>query len=529
MAIYTYTTLDDRLFTNFTVANGINDTGQIVGYYQDSSFHLHGFLYSGGAYTTVDDPLGTNVTLANGINDTGQIVGYYADSSAVTHGFLYNGGKYTTIDDPLGTEGNGANGINATGQIVGTYGHSGVAHGFLYSGGSSGTYTTLNDPLGTNGTSANGINDKGQIVGNYQDSSGSEHGFLYSGGSNGTYTTLDDPLGTQGTVANGINATGQIAGYYFDSSFHLHGFLYSGGTYTTIDDSLAGPPGTQAYGINVKGQIVGDYGDSSGVHGFLASPVTTPPMVTPDRAHVQLHGTISANAGHGVLANDTDPVPNDALIVSAVDGQAANVGHAVAGTYGTLTLNADGSYSYSANGSHALPSSGVGEDIFTYTDSTGQDGMASSTLTVVVTAAGLTYDAVPAGGSATQANGGHSAVLDGGAGNATLTAVSGNGAVLIGGPSDTLNGANSGKDTFVFTHDFGQNIINGFVAKANGNFDIIQLDHSEFANLAAVQAATHQVGSNTVITDPHSPADTITLTGISLSSLHFDVSHFALV
>ncbi len=436
MAIYTYTTLDDRLFTNFTVANGINDTGQIVGYYQDSSFHLHGFLYSGGAYTTVDDPLGTNVTLANGINDTGQIVGYYADSSAVTHGFVYNDGKYTTIDDPLGTEGNGA---------------------------------------------------------------------------------------------NGINATGQIAGYYFDSSFHLHGFLYSGGTYTTIDDSLAGPPGTQAYGINVKGQIVGDYGDSSGVHGFLASAVTTPPMVTPDRAHVQLHGTISANAGHGVLANDTDPVPNDALIVSAVDGQAANVGHAVVGTYGTLTLNADGSYSYSANGSHALPSSGVGEDIFAYTDSTGQDGMASSTLTVVVTAAGLTYDAVPAGGSATQANGGHSAVLDGGAGNATLTAVSGNGAVLIGGPSDTLNGANSGKDTFVFTHDFGQNIINGFVAKANGNFDIIQLDHSEFANLAAVQAATHQVGSNTVITDPHSPADTITLTGISLSSLHFDVSLFALV
>jgi hypothetical protein len=65
--------------------------------------------------------------------------------------------------------------------------------------------------------------------------------------------------------------------------------------------------------------------------GFLATPVA--PTVTPDRAHVQLHGTLSVNAGHGVLANDTDPIPNDALIVSAVDGQAANVGHAVAGTY----------------------------------------------------------------------------------------------------------------------------------------------------------------------------------------------------
>jgi hypothetical protein len=155
--------------------------------------------------------------------------------------------------------------------------------------------------------------------------------------------------------------------------------------------------------------------------------------------------------------------------------------------------------------------------------------VASSTLTVVVTAAGLTYVAVPAGGSATQANGGHSAVLDGGAGNDTLTAAPGKGAVLIGGPHDTLNGANSGKDTLVFAGDFGQNTINNYVGKANGNYDTIQLDKSDFANLAAVQNAAQQVGSNTVITDPHNSADTITLTGVSLSSLHFDASHFALV
>jgi len=261
--------------------------------------------------------------------------------------------------------------------------------------------------------------------------------------------------------------------------------------------------------------------------GFQVAP-PTPPTVTPDRSNATVGTTISADAAHGVLANDTDPVPNDTLIVSAVNGQAANVGPAVAGIYGTLTLNANGSYSYSANGSHALPSSGVGEDIFTYTDSTGQGGMASSTLTVVVTAAGLTYVAVPAGGSATQANGGHSAVLDGGAGNATLTAANGVGAVLIGGPGDTLNGATSGKDTFVFAGDFGQNTINGFVAKANGNYDIIQLDKSEFGSLGAVMAAAVQHGSNTVITDPHNSADTITLTGVSPSSLHFDAQHFLL-
>jgi VCBS repeat-containing protein len=84
----------------------------------------------------------------------------------------------------------------------------------------------------------------------------------------------------------------------------------------------------------------------------------------------------------GVLASDTDPVPNDSLIVGAVDGQTTNVGQAVAGAYGILTLNADGSYTYSAtNNNHALPSDGVGLDTFTYTAQDGAGGIATTTLT----------------------------------------------------------------------------------------------------------------------------------------------------
>jgi probable HAF family extracellular repeat protein len=72
---------------NATYARGINDAGQIVGLYEDSSGTQHGFLYSGGKYTTIDDPLGTVDTAAFGINDAGQIAGYYQDSSG-QHGFL---------------------------------------------------------------------------------------------------------------------------------------------------------------------------------------------------------------------------------------------------------------------------------------------------------------------------------------------------------------------------------------------------------------------------------------------------------
>jgi probable HAF family extracellular repeat protein len=271
---YTFSTLNAPSGTDGTVAQGINDLGQIVGFYRESILTGHGFLYSGGIYTTSD--VVTNGTPVD-INDLGQIVGGYTDSNSTEHGFLFTTIAHTVVTitlDPSGSNGTQANGINDAGQVVGYYTDSnGMDHGFLYN---SGIYTPLNDPLGTGGTQANGINDAGQIVGYYVDSSGANHGFLYSGG---TYTTLDDPLGAKGTFAQGINDLGQIVGFYRDSSSAVHGFLYSGGTFTTLDDPL-GTISTDPEHINDAGQIAGFYLDSSDAqHGFLAnpsSPTTTP-------------------------------------------------------------------------------------------------------------------------------------------------------------------------------------------------------------------------------------------------------------
>ena len=73
------------------IAQVINATGQIVGYYT-ASVNFHGFLLSGGTYTTLDDPLTTSFTEAFGINASGQIVGY--------PGFLLSGNSYTTLSVP---------------------------------------------------------------------------------------------------------------------------------------------------------------------------------------------------------------------------------------------------------------------------------------------------------------------------------------------------------------------------------------------------------------------------------------------
>ena len=276
MAYYTYVTLNDPLASYLTDATGINDGGQIVGYYASNKVGDSGdsFLYSGGTYTTLDDPLGGNSfttginTFAQGLNNAGQIVGNYKNLTG-NHGFLYSGGTYTTLDDPLAVADTTAQGIDDAGQIVGNYRGQTASHGFLYSGG---TYTTLDDPLGTT-VAATGINNSGQIVGSYFDRTGN-HGFFYS---SGTYTTLNDPLGINGTWATGINNLSQIVGYYEDANMGVHGFLYSGGSYITLDDPLetstSNSNGTFAFGINDAGQIVGQYYNNSGAHGFLAAVV----------------------------------------------------------------------------------------------------------------------------------------------------------------------------------------------------------------------------------------------------------------
>jgi VCBS repeat-containing protein len=81
---------------------------------------------------------------------------------------------------------------------------------------------------------------------------------------------------------------------------------------------------------------------------------------------------ITADAQHGVLVNDGD-LDGDRLSVSAVNGSGANVGQTVVGTYGSLTVNTDGSYSYVANKGN-LPPQIVAQDSFTYTASDGHGG-----------------------------------------------------------------------------------------------------------------------------------------------------------
>ena len=119
--------------------------------------------------------------------------------------------------------------------------------------------------------------------------------------------------------------------------------------------------------------------------------------VTIDRAPVAgnnaaadaVGATITTTAASGVLSNDSD-LDGDQLTVTGVSNTshgAGTVGASLAGAYGHLTLNANGSYSYVADNGAAISSAPTGshlQDIFSYTVSDGNGGTATASLTITL-------------------------------------------------------------------------------------------------------------------------------------------------
>jgi len=88
--------------------------------------------------------------------------------------------------------------------------------------------------------------------------------------------------------------------------------------------------------------------------------------------------------------------------------------------------------------------------------------------------------------------------------------------LLVGGPGDVLTGGR-GRDTFVFSENFGANTITDF----GKGHDTIELDKSQFHNFAAVVANAASDGhEGTLISDPSHSGNTVDLFGVNIASLH---------
>ncbi len=151
----------------------------------------------------------------------------------------------------------------------------------------------------------------------------------------------------------------------------------------------------------------GQGGNSTAVVWVNVLPVNDPPRAGDDVNAICEDGpvtTLVVDTAEGVILSGSNPAGRDVdidgglLSVVAVrtgpeagTGLAGSVGGALTGTYGALTLNADGSYTYVLNNaSPAVQNLSAGEvvnDVFTYTVSDGRGGTDTATLTIQVTGA----------------------------------------------------------------------------------------------------------------------------------------------
>lgn len=188
-----------------SAAFGLNDMGNIVGQFTSSGGTLPGFFLpsnSSVALVTINAPSGPNSVNAQGINNSGLIVGFYVGTDGEDHGLMGQvshavGGTLTgtPLADPMippvpGEPGatfvfSQVLGINDHGIAVGYYGDSTTSqHGFVYDT-LTGKYTFLDDPseafnAGVEVTQITGITNSGEITGFYSDANGVFHGFVAS-------------------------------------------------------------------------------------------------------------------------------------------------------------------------------------------------------------------------------------------------------------------------------------------------------------------------------------------------------------
>ncbi len=213
-----------------TQVTGLNNRGVTVGFWVDGKSDNFGFYATNGRHFHTADyptnnPASPSVDQLLGVNDQGIAVGFYNDSKGNAHGYSYTVGnhryhKITVGGAPSVT----ATAINNGNDIAGFDTNSaGTVEGFLIL--NNGHVIHLSVP-GSATTQAFGVNDGDEVVGSYTVGTGTNamtHGFVWAPGFG--FQNVDDPHGVGATTVNGVNDHGRLVGFYTDPAGNTDGFL----------------------------------------------------------------------------------------------------------------------------------------------------------------------------------------------------------------------------------------------------------------------------------------------------------------
>ncbi|OYU61409.1 MAG: hypothetical protein CFE30_15335 [Bradyrhizobium sp. PARBB1] len=216
---------------------------------------------------------------------------------------------------------------------------------------------------------------------------------------NGTLSGLIDSQSHQNDVLVQVNATtieGHVGSATGALAFTISVNPATGVVTFTEDravDNNAGPVSLAAGTVTLTQTVVDSDGGKASASVDLGPKLSISddhPTANPDTATAQDGGpavTVLTGNVASVMANDVSgadtPINVTAVVATSNGNLAGTVGTALTGEFGKLTLNADGTFSYTANHNVLVGS----KDVFTYTI-TDDDGTTSSTTLTITIAAG---------------------------------------------------------------------------------------------------------------------------------------------
>ncbi|MDB4828351.1 Ig-like domain-containing protein, partial [Candidatus Pelagibacter sp.] len=183
-----------------------------------------------------------------------------------------------------------------------------------------------------------------------------------------TYTVTDSDSGSTGTATITITILGSNDA---PTATDDTGYIYENSTFTANTSDLS-EPGTDTNYNNESGDHTGD---------LILNDVDVDSASITVTSIRHTGGTL---AGSAISTNEDADTSTTRTDITA-NTTYAN-GSSVTGDYGTLTIGADGSYTYAANTANELDDGDIGTDIFTYTVS---DGSLTDTATLTITVEGI--------------------------------------------------------------------------------------------------------------------------------------------
>jgi probable HAF family extracellular repeat protein len=287
-------------------ANGINESGQVVGFANVASLTPHAFIWSEETgMIDIGTPGGAS-SIAWSINSEGAVVGEGYDANGVWVAFLWTSGDGFVV---LGRAGDltVAYDINEANWITGARSSGPIDSGFIWNGNSDISRALGVLPGGTESVGRD-INDLNHVTGTGTFADASSHVFLWTK-ANGI-SDVGRPAGAYATLGMGLNNNDEIVGYS-DAGRHTTPFYWSSATGFRVLQKLPNSPSAYAFRINNLGQIVGT--SSAGPNTMQIHAVLWPNSLSAPRDL----GTLGGTSSSALAINDHGQIVGHSLLATS--------------------------------------------------------------------------------------------------------------------------------------------------------------------------------------------------------------------